>query len=333
MAWSTRLRLQATEEEPEQAEEPGLSLRRSFCSSPRRSSLTIARAHAPRRWSNSTRSKVSVRSGARCSGRLQASPPVLWSSRSVLAPTVHAAGRCARAGFSVSERHGDDPGGACAAPLPSPQQMAADYENALRLLELDAAQEAATRLQRLADAGFPMAQHRLAKLYESGTGVAADLVQARQWTERAANAGNRQAIHDLGVYYARGEGAPRDEAAAFRLFEQAAELDLADSQFNLGVLYEQGRGVEANPREALFWYMLAARQGDEAADERVAALGLQLPAYDVEQATARVAAFEPTPADPIANGMFAPSPADAPENPESAAVQGAEGSPVPATEG
>jgi pilus assembly protein CpaE len=216
-------------------------------------------------------------------------------------------------------------------PAPSPQQMAADYENALRLLELDAAHEAVTRLQRLADAGFPMAQHRLAKLYESGVGVAADLVQARQWTERAANAGNRQAIHDLGVYYARGEGAPRDEAAAFRLFERAAELDLPDSQFNLGVLYEQGRGVEANPGEALFWYMLAARQGDAAADERVAALRLELPSYDIEQATARVAAFEPTPADPIANGLFAPPPAAAPESAESEAVEGAEGPPVPAT--
>jgi hypothetical protein len=218
-----------------------------------------------------------------------------------------------------------------APPLPpSPQQMAADYENALGLLELDAAQEAVTRLQRLADAGFPMAQHRLAKLYESGQGVAADLVQARQWTERAANAGNRQAIHDLGVYYARGEGAPRDEAAAFRLFEQAAELDLADSQFNLGVLYEQGRGVEANPGEALFWYMLAARQGDEAADERVAALRLELPDYEVEQATARVAAFAPTPADPIANGLFAAPSADAAESADAEAPESAESPAVPA---
>ncbi|HYD73961.1 MAG TPA: AAA family ATPase [Candidatus Binatia bacterium] len=215
-------------------------------------------------------------------------------------------------------------------PPPSPQQMAADYENAMRLLELDAAHEAVARLRRLADAGFPMAQYRLAKLYESGEGVGADLVQARQWTERAANAGNRQAIHDLGVYYARGEGAPRDEAAAFRLFQQAAELDYADSQFNLGVLYEQGRGVEANPGEALFWYMLAARQGDEAADERVAALRLQLPDYEIEQATVRIAAFQPTPADPVANGVFAPPAAEARESAETEGAESAEILAVPA---
>jgi localization factor PodJL len=136
------------------------------------------------------------------------------------------------------------------------------------------------------------------------------------------------------VYYVRGEGAPRDEAAAFRLFEQAAELDLADSQFNLGVLYQQGRGVEANAGEALFWFMLAARQGDAAADERVAALRLELGAYEIEQATARVAAFEPTPADPVANGMFAPPPAG-PEGAAAESVEGAEGPAVPAapTEG
>jgi localization factor PodJL len=164
-----------------------------------------------------------------------------------------------------------------------------------------------------------MAQYRLAKLYESGHGVEADLVLARQWTERAAAASNRNAIHDLGVYYARGEGAPRDDATAFRLFQQAAELDLADSQFNLGVLYEQGRGVEANPGEALFWFMLAARQGDAAAAERVTALQAALTRFEVEQAEARLAVFRPNPADPIANGVFAPpAPPLAPAAAESA---------------
>lgn len=192
-------------------------------------------------------------------------------------------------------------------PAPTPQQLAAEYESALRLLNEDAAPEAVTRLQRLAEAGFAMAQYRLAKLYESGQGVAPDLVQARQWTERAAAAGNRNAIHDLGVYYARGEGAPRDDASAFRYFQQAAELGLVDSQFNLGVLYDEGRGVEANQGEALFWFMLAAQQGDEAATARVTALRATLTPFEIEQAAARVAAFEPTPSDPIANGVFEPA--------------------------
>ena len=207
---------------------------------------------------------------------------------------------------------------------PTPQQMAAEYEAAVHQLDQGVAQDAVARLQHLANAGFPMAQYRLAKLYERGQGVEADLVQARRWTERAAAAGNRNAIHDLGVYYARGEGAPRDDAAAFRLFEQAAELDFADSQFNLGILYEQGRGVEANPGEALFWFMLAARQGDEAAAERVTAMRAALSRFEIEQAEARLAVFQPNPADPIANGVFAPPPAaESAESAEPAAVPAA----------
>jgi localization factor PodJL len=108
-------------------------------------------------------------------------------------------------------------------------------------------------------------------------------------------------MHDLGVYFARGQDASTDEAAAFRWFRQAAEFNLADSQFNLGVLYQQGRGVSASAEEALFWFMLAARQGDEGAAERVARLEAQLPASQVEQALARAQAFSPRVANAQAN--------------------------------
>lgn len=212
---------------------------------------------------------------------------------------------------------------------PTPQQMAGDYQIAMQLLEEGAVADAVARLERLATAGFAVAQYRLAKLYERGEGVTPDLVRARQWTERAANAGNRQAIHDLGVYYARGEGAPRDDATAFRLFKQAALLGLADSQFNLGVLYEQGRGVEANPGEALFWFMLASQQDDAAAADRAAALQAALTPFEIAQAEARLAAFRPEPADPTANGMLEPIGAAS----GSDSVEGAERASVPVANG
>jgi localization factor PodJL len=151
-----------------------------------------------------------------------------------------------------------------------------------------------------------MAQYRLAKLYERGEGVPADLALARQWTERAAAAGNRRAMHDLGVFFARGEGAALDEAAAFRWFRQAAELGVADSQYNLGVLYQQGRGVNASAAEAMFWFLVAARQGDEDAAARAASLEPTLQANQVEQARARAAAFRPRASSAIANGEFGP---------------------------
>lgn len=184
--------------------------------------------------------------------------------------------------------------------------LTAQYELALQRLAAGRAAEGATLLRRAADRGFAMAQYRLAKLYERGEGVQADITVARQWTERAAAAGNRRAMHDLGVFFARGEGAPLDESAAFRWFRQAAELGVADSQYNLGVLYQQGRGVNASASEALFWFLVAARQGDQDAAARATALEAQLAAAQTEQARARAQAFRPRAANAVANGEFGP---------------------------
>jgi localization factor PodJL len=186
--------------------------------------------------------------------------------------------------------------------------LVAQYELALQRLAAGQTQEGVTLLRTAADRGFAMAQYRLAKLYERGEGVPADLTIARQWTERAAASGNRRAMHDLGVYFARGEGAPLDEAAAFRWFRQAAELGVADSQYNLGVLYQQGRGVTANASEALFWFLVAARQGDQDASARATALEAQLSQGQADQARARSQAFRPRAASAVANGDFGQRP-------------------------
>lgn len=181
-----------------------------------------------------------------------------------------------------------------------------DYANALTLLANDDPQ-GVVMLRRTAEAGFPLAQYRLAKLYESGDGVAQDMVSARQWTERAAGAGNVRAMHDLGFYFARGEAVALDEAAAFRWFRQAAEFGHSDSQYNLGVLYQQGRGVSADMAEALFWFTLAANQGDAAAQERVAQLGAELSIVHLEQARARAEGFSPRTPNAMANGEALPA--------------------------
>ncbi len=204
---------------------------------------------------------------------------------------------------------------AAAAQLDPALSLAAQYQRALDTIAAGDNGEGVTLLRRLADSGFPMAQYRLAKLYEQGQIARADLELARQWTERAAHAGNVQAMHDLGVFFSRDETAPRDETAAFRWFRQAADYGLADSQFNLGVMYQQGRGVTADPGEALFWFMLAAAHNDAAAAERVATLTAAVTPMQLEQARARAEAFRPRTPEPVANGVFeaaAPATASAP---------------------
>lgn len=180
----------------------------------------------------------------------------------------------------------------------------AQYQLALQRLGNGRTADGLSLLRNAANHGLAMAQYRLAKVYERGEGVTADLGTARQWTERAATGGNRRAMHDLGVYYARGDGAPLDEATAFRWFRQAAELGVADSQYNLGVLYQQGRGVPANASESLFWFAIAARQGDTDAAARATAAEAQLTTTQVQQARARAQAFRPRAASAIANGNF-----------------------------
>jgi MinD-like ATPase involved in chromosome partitioning or flagellar assembly/TPR repeat protein len=183
---------------------------------------------------------------------------------------------------------------------PGPNDALSAYLQALGLIEAGDAQAGMANLVHLAEEGSALAQYRLAKFYERGEHVEANAEAARAWTERAAQGGNVAAMHDLGVYLAR-EGAERDDAGAFRWFRQAAEFGFADSQFNLGVLYQDGRGVTANPAEALFWFLLAARNGDGEATMRATALEAALPATDIEQAHARARFFNQRAPNPAAN--------------------------------
>jgi localization factor PodJL len=188
------------------------------------------------------------------------------------------------------------PAGASAA---DPHQL---YEQAMERFAAGAAPEAVSLLRRSADAGYADAQHRLAKLYERGEVIGADVNAAREWTERAANGGQPYAMHDLGVYLAQDAQTP-DDQNAFRWFRQAAEYDIADSQFNLGVMYEQGRGVTENPVEALFWFQLAARQDDPAASERAAAIEARLTPLDIEGVRMRVEGFRARTWTPVGQPM------------------------------
>jgi len=56
-------------------------------------------------------------------------------------------------------------------------------------------------------------------------------------------------------------------------YRKAALQNNAMAQYNLGHMYELGNGVPMNLEEALRWYQLAARQGNENA--RMAARRLQ----------------------------------------------------------
>jgi localization factor PodJL len=108
------------------------------------------------------------------------------------------------------------------------------------------------------------------------------------------------------VFYARGDAVARNDATAFGWFQQAAEFGVADSQYNLGLLYQHGHGVEPNVEQALYWFLVAARQHDLNAIDRAVALAAEMAPDQVARVQARARRFQPRHADLVANEGLAP---------------------------
>jgi localization factor PodJL len=151
--------------------------------------------------------------------------------------------------------------------------------------------------------GQPVAQYRLALLYTSGVGTAADPARALQWFEASALQGNRKAMHDLAIAYAQGQGAPKNTPEAVRWFSRAAGFGYVDSQFDLAVLYERGDGVPQSLLDAFKWYAVASRQGDAESKARLEALKTQLNSDDLAAAQHAADAFHVVPYSTTANAL------------------------------
>ena len=185
----------------------------------------------------------------------------------------------------------------------------AQFQKGLVQLQVGQMEEGARLIRLAANRNQPAAQYRLAKLYESGTGIGKDPITARELIERAARGGNRIAMHDLGNYNAYGQGGlERDMGEALEWFTKAAERGVVDSQFNVAFLREGNEGVPADLETALFWYHIAARQGDQGAPDRIAILSEQLDAAALADIKSRADRFNPKPVDEAANGVFRNAP-------------------------
>ena len=112
-------------------------------------------------------------------------------------------------------------------------------------------------------------------------------------------------MHDLGNYYFYGQGGlEQNPSTALEWFTKAAERGVVDSQFNVAFLREGGQGISEDLSVAYFWYNIAARQGDQGAPGRIAAIGSKLDESTRSQIEADAARFNPKPVDEAANGLF-----------------------------
>jgi len=130
------------------------------------------------------------------------------------------------------------------------------------------------RLYRAAsDKGDPVAQFKLAHLYDFGSGgLTKDEREAAGLYKLAADQGNAVGQLNLGRFYARGRGGlPKDDREAARLYKLAADQGNAIAQFNLGTFYRDGGGgLPKDDREAARLYKLAADQGTARAQVNLA---------------------------------------------------------------
>ena len=170
------------------------------------------------------------------------------------------------------------------------------YSEALE--QLDAGDVAGLEtMKRAAQMGEPAAQLHLVKLYQDGeAGAPKDLAQARAWARRAAEGGDPRGRHAYAMYLYDGMGGGRDRPEALRLLLSAAEQGLVDSQYNVARLFEMGdEGIAADPAEALKWYMIAARGGDEEAPAAVTRLSERSTPAAVRAARRAAEAFQVEP--------------------------------------
>ena len=113
-----------------------------------------------------------------------------------------------------------------------------------------------------AEQGNPLAQLRLAIMYEAGDGVPRDKNSALEWYRRAASAGEPAAQMELGGYYEEGDGVPENWDLAAKLYQASAAQGWHKGQVALGRAYEFGIGVPQDRQQAIAWFAKAGAQGN-----------------------------------------------------------------------
>lgn len=178
---------------------------------------------------------------------------------------------------------------------PSPEALAL-FDKAILQIE-EGEPGGLETLTQAANLGLPLAQLKLADLYQSGTaGARRNLTEARAWARRAAEAGDPRGMHAFGMYLFEAVGGPRNRPEALNWLVRAADRGLVDSQFNVAKIYEAGdEGIVASPTDALKWYLIAAKAGDQQARAAADRLSAKVPAAGRRSAREAAEAFKAEP--------------------------------------
>jgi uncharacterized protein len=145
------------------------------------------------------------------------------------------------------------------------QGVSADQLEAFHLYELSAEQ------------GNGEGMNALGYKYQFGTGIAPDMHKAVNWYCLAVLHGNPRAMNNLALLLAQGKSIPRDIGEARSLWRQAAGRGHVNAMWNLGTSLAAGPGTPLDPEEGNRWILLAARNGQPAAEQYVRRAGYHDP--------------------------------------------------------
>nr|WP_236638423.1 tetratricopeptide repeat protein [Mangrovicoccus ximenensis] len=123
--------------------------------------------------------------------------------------------------------------------------------------------EAVELFTRAAEAGSPVAEFELGKLYEKGIGVDPDPARALELYRQSAAQEFPDALNDLGyLYFQGGLGLPVDRRRALAYFERAADQRHPEAQFNFAALVDDGLVPGKGPQDAAKYLYAALRSGN-----------------------------------------------------------------------
>ena len=143
---------------------------------------------------------------------------------------------------------------------------------AIYVLHVHEALQAAALFLRAAEHGFTEAQLKLAAMLDRGDGIEEDASEAFFWYYRLAKQKVVSAQYRVGCMAEQGRGVYRDEKEAASWFKKAAHGGHAEAALNLAQHFARGRGVPKKPVDAymyLLMYMGLLPEGQEPVAEAI----------------------------------------------------------------
>lgn len=127
--------------------------------------------------------------------------------------------------------------------------------------------------QKLAKAGNPQAQYKLADMYENGRGASKDILKAKQWYKKSAANNYKPAKHRLTYLDVKAGGFKASHKPWLKDLSADAKKGDVEAMFLLGEMNEKGTGIKKNLKQAKAYYKAASIKGSVDAENRL---------YDIE---------------------------------------------------